>query len=279
MWIVNQFRFGRSPIQIAKIQSVSRQWVYELVKRHKKYGTDAYKAKKAGRPKTKINPAFREKVKEIRREDDYGSEKIHFVLKQKGFGVSQRQIQRILDEENLTEPCPKRRGQRKYIRYQWPVSDFMWHIDWTPYKGKWYCGVIDDRSRKIMAAGEFNNATEKNALFILYQAMLTQGVCPLYLLSDKGTQFYNSKKNNKGERPPSEFEREVEGVLGIEFWTARRGHPQTNGKIEKWFDTMKRRFKKHPDETLQDFVRWYNEKRIHHAHHYETPEEVYKKNL
>jgi len=36
---------------------------------------------------------------------------------------------------------------------------------------------------------------------------------------------------------------------------------------------------RHPDETLQDFVKWYNEKRIHHALNYKTPEEVYREKL
>lgn len=62
---------------------------------------------------------------QIRKDDDYGSEKIHAVLKHEGFAVSQRQIQRILDEQGLTEPCEKRRGQRKYVRYQWPISNYM----------------------------------------------------------------------------------------------------------------------------------------------------------
>ncbi|MBS3140441.1 hypothetical protein J4479_05570 [Candidatus Woesearchaeota archaeon] len=35
---------------------------------------------------------------------------------------------------------------------------------------------------------------------------------------------------------------------------------------------MKMRLKKHPRETLQDFVKWYNEKGIHHALGYKTPE-------
>jgi len=55
---------------------------------------------------------------ELRKKTDYGSEKLHFVLKKQGFGVSQRQIQRILDISGLTEPCEKRRGKRKYVRYQ-----------------------------------------------------------------------------------------------------------------------------------------------------------------
>ena len=37
--------------------------------------------------------------------------------------------------------------------------------------------------------------------------------------------------------------------------------------------------KKHPDESLQEFVKWYNEERIHHALSYDTPEKVYWENL
>lgn len=252
--------------------------VYKLSAKYKKEKTEAYKAKKPGRPKLRINLLFAKKVIEIRNKDDYGSEKIHYVLKQKGFGVSQHIIQRILDENKLTEPCEKRRGQRKYVRYQWPISNYMWHCDWSEYKQEEYCSFIDDRSRKIMAAGKFKNATTKNALFVLYQAILKNEVCPAIVLSDKGAQFYANKKDKKGNKGICEFEDELK-ELGIEFWTSRRNHPQTNGKMEKWFDTLKKRIKKHPDETLQDFVKWYNEGRIHHALDYKTPEEVYKEKV
>ena len=221
---------------------------------------------------------FAGKVITLRKESDYGSQKLHFVLKKQGFGVSQRQIQKILDVNKLTEPCEKRRGQRKYVRYQWPISNYMWHCDWSQYQDKWYLAYIDDRSRKIMASGEFSNATEENAIFLLYQAILTNEICPVIVLSDKGTQFYNSKRNKKGVLTPSLFEQEL-NELGIEFWTSRRNHPQTNGKMEKWFDTMKKRFKKHPEESLSDFVKWYNEERIHHALEYDTPEKVYQEKL
>ena len=170
------------------------------MQKHKKEGVEAYKVKKAGRPKIKINPAFRKKVVEIRKSDDYGSEKIHYVTTQKGCTVSQHIIQRILDEHGLTEPCEKRRGQRKYVRYQWPISNYMWHCDWSFYEGKWYIIYIDDRSRKIIAAGIFNNATTENALFVLYQAILMNGVCPRIILSDKGTQFYANNKTKEGKR-------------------------------------------------------------------------------
>jgi putative transposase len=248
--------------------------VYKLMAKYKKQGKDAYKAKKAGRPSQRINPVFAEKVASVRQETDYGSEKIHFVLKRQGFGVSQRQIQRILNLKGLTEPCENRRGQRKYVRYLWPISNYMWHVDWSQYKNDWYCAFIDDCSRNIMAAGKFKNSTTENSLFLLYQAMLGNEACPAIILSDKGSQFYANKHDKKGKKGVSEFEKEL-AELGIEFWTSRRNHPQTNGKMEKWFDTLKKRLKKHPEESLQDFVKWYNEERIHHALDYKTPQEVY----
>ena len=204
--------------------------VYKLVAEYKKEGALAYKPKKVGRPSQKINRNFEARVVSLRQETDYGSQKLHFVLKRGGFSVSQRQIQKILDENKLTDQCEKRRGQRKYVRYQWPISSYMWHTYWSQYKDKWYLSFIDDRSRKIMASGEFSNANEENAIFLLYQAILTNEVCPCVILSDKGPQFYNNKKNNKGILTPSLFEQELES-LGIEFWTSRRNHPQTNGKM------------------------------------------------
>lgn len=231
-----------------------------------------------GRPPMQINKRFAEKVISLRGETDYGKEKLHFTLKREGFNVSARQIQRILDVYGLTDPCEKRRGQRKYVRFQWPMSDYMWHCDWTTDAEIMYCAFIDDRSRKIMTAGEFKNATTEYAYFVLLQAILTNEVCPMVVLSDKGPQFYANKRDNTGKRALSEFETSLSD-LGIELWTARRNHPQTNGKMERWFKTFKSRKKKHPEETLQDFVKWYNEGRIHHALGYKTPNEIYIENL
>lgn len=250
--------------------------VYKLVQEHKLKGNAVFTVKKPGRPRLALNSTFIQKVVELRQTTDYGSEKIHFTLCKSGFVVSQRQVQRVLDEKKLTRPCPKRRGQRSYVRYQWPISNYMWHTDWSEYQGRWYLVFIDDRSRKIMGAGVFTHATTDNALFLLRHTILTHEVCPAILLSDKGTQFYNSTKNKKGERTLGDFEKAV-ASLGIDFWTSRRNHPQTNGKMEKWFDTMKKGFRIRPE--LSEFVAWYNEERIHHALNYKTPNEVYKENL
>jgi len=51
-----------------------------------------------------------------------------------------------------------------------------------------------------MAAGKFKEATTANSLFVLYQAILIHQVCPIVILSDKGSQFYANKYDNKGKK-------------------------------------------------------------------------------
>ncbi|MBU0665809.1 MAG: helix-turn-helix domain-containing protein, partial [Nanoarchaeota archaeon] len=50
-WIIKKFRSGRSTTSIARIQRISRQTVYVLAAKYKAKGKEAYKTKKAGRPK------------------------------------------------------------------------------------------------------------------------------------------------------------------------------------------------------------------------------------
>ena len=45
--------------------------------------------------------------------------------------------------------------------------------------------------------------------------------------------------------------------------------------MEKWFDMMKKMKKKHPEESFQNFIKWHNEMRIHHAWDSKTLKEAY----
>jgi transposase len=61
-WIINQFRTGRSATSIARIQKISRRYVYKLVAKYKEMGVSVYEGKKSGRPKMGVNPCFVKKV-------------------------------------------------------------------------------------------------------------------------------------------------------------------------------------------------------------------------
>lgn len=271
-WIVRQFQLGRSPRRIALAQRISRQRVYKLVDEYKQQGETAFEDKPVGRPPLAINERFAERVVALRNKAGYGSVKMHHALSREGFSVSQRQIQRILDVKRLTNPVPNRRGRRNYVRYLWPLPNLLWHTDWSDFGDAHVGAYLDDYTRRVMSAGVFANANSRNSLFLLRQAILENCVSPLVLLSDKGSEFYANTYNKKGKKGVSEFEHEV-SRLGIDHWTSRRAHPQTNGKMEKWFDSFKKESPRF--DSAQDYVRWYNQERIHSSLGFRAPDEVY----
>ena len=156
----------------------------------------------------------------------------------------------------------------------------MWHTDWHVIKAKKLTGkhiivYLDDSSRKVM--GYYIGAeTTKNSLFALYNTIAKHNVVPFLLNSDRGTQFIANKFDKKG-KANHKFQENLKN-LGIEFVPSRRRHPQTNGKMEKFFDILDKEFDER-FETIDDFFRWYNSERLSEALDYLTPNEAYKNRL
>jgi len=151
------------------------------------------------------------------------------------------------------------------------------HIDWFEKDGIKFCAILDDASRKILAAGEFMNANTENSIALVDKLVEDYwGIMPLEeLISDNGSEFGAHRKNGKKEWD-SRFKRHLES-LGIKLITSRIKHPQTNGKIEKLFDCYNRY--RDDFESLDDFVYWYNDVRFHESldtkHYLQTPEDAF----
>lgn len=209
-----------------------------------------------------------------------GARKLYVIFKKKGFKVSRRKIEQVLIKEGFQKPFPKRKKPRKYKRYEWPLPNYMWHTDWHVIKAKKLKGqnlivYIDDCSRKIMGYGTGAENT-KNSLFALYKAVADNSVMPFILNSDRGAQFFPNKRDKNG-KAVHEFQ-EVLSELGIMFVPSKRRHPQTNGKLERFFGILDREF----DERFEDldaFIEWYNNERLSEAVDYMTLNEAYKKRL
>lgn len=259
---------------IAAHLQVSLRNVYRVIKHYKSFGK-IINTKAVGRPKEEINTRFKDTINKEWQTYQCGSVKLHKILSKKGFGVSQRKIQQVMDGFKLTAPCPKRRGQRKYCSYRWPYCLMVWHADWTtcPITKKQVIAFIDDHSRFIVGQGLYCNASGRNTLNCLYRTLFNYGI-PYAIITDRGAHFYANKigKKKKGK---SEFQKALE-QFGIKHIVARPRHPQTNGKIERWFGSYKRecnnRFK-----NLNEYVRFYNYKRPHQRLNYKTPAEVFFK--
>lgn len=267
-------------LKVALAQKIHRSNVWRIKRKFENEGDYGLKDHRPGRLFVPLNSKFYDLVIQEWKKHRCGARKLYMVLKRKGFGVSLRKISQVLIREGLQKPFPKRQKPRKYKRYEWPISNYMWHTDWHVIKAKKMNGenilvFIDDCSRRIM--GHITGATTaRNSIFALYKSVADSLVTPYILNSDRGSHFFPNKTDKNG-KAMHEFQQVLE-ELGIIFVPSKRRHPQTNGKNEKFFDILDKEFDER-FETLDQFIDYYNNERLSEAVDYMTPNEAYKKRL
>jgi putative transposase len=129
----------------------------------------------------------------------------------------------------------------------------------------------------ILAGGEFSEATSAASIELVKMALSEFGGIRKIqeVITDHGTQFFANKKDKNGDSDSSfgEFleENQITHILG------RIKHPQTYGKIEKWYDTYEKNRNLFND--FDKFLNWYNSIRYHESldekHYLQTPEDAF----
>jgi putative transposase len=269
-YCVRQALLGIIPISdIARNRKVPRRTLYRWIEAYKTGGWDALHNCSAGAPALEINPDFEVLVVNFWRENKFGSGKTWLLLKEQGFDVSQRQIQNIFNKHSFRTNRRKRPSQIRYTRYERAFPNDLWHTDWTicPITKMQLIAFIDDHSRYIIHAELFDRQTTENTLIAFEKAINKGFGKPLQIITDNGVQFTPAR----GEKGPFTKWCEEQGIMHI---LGRVAHPQTNGKVERWFGTYKtecdERF-----ETLEAFLTFYNNIRIHQSLGYKTPRSRY----
>lgn len=265
---------------IAAAQKVSRKTVWKIVWKYNEYGDTGLRDHKPGRLSEPLSQKFYDLVILEWKKTKYGARKLHAHFKRKGFSVSLRKISQVLVKEGYQKPNKNKQKPRNYKRYEWPLPNFMWHTDWhvikaAKLKGKDIIVYLDDCSRRVMSYC-VGSPTTKNSRFALYSAIAKHGVTPFELNSDRGTQFFPNKRDKDGNAFHA-FQEALQ-ELGILFIPSRRRHPQTNGKLERFFGILDSEFDER-FETIDEFIEWYNDERISEAVNYKTPKEAYEKRL
>jgi putative transposase len=258
--------------EVAVIKKVPKQTIYNWINLYKKFGVSGLENNKPGAKAIEINSSFESLILSKWKERKRSSHKLWMDIKMEGYNVSQRQIQKIFRKHGLKMNLRKRPSQIKFVKYEWPKPNMLWHTDWTicPFTGFQLIAFIDDYSRFIVHAEYFTNATTENTILAFARAIRQHGK-PDAILTDNGTQFTPART----EKGP--FDKFCENQ-GIHHILGRIHHPQTNGKIERWFGTYKQEFK-NGEDTLDSFVKFYNEDRLHQGIGYITPLKRYKSQI
>jgi len=120
VWIVKQRLSGVSTSKIALSQNISTRTVQKLVKIYREFSWDGLKDHKTGRSETVLNQTLIIIILDLRKRFGYGALHIEQILKQKGFTISHRQIEKVLLRNNLVVPNIKKQRSRKWVRYELP---------------------------------------------------------------------------------------------------------------------------------------------------------------
>jgi transposase InsO family protein len=267
---------GTSKYQARKIASISKQRVYQVWKIYNETGLMPEIGKNSGRPKKPIDDWEVSLVKETYEKYRVSADTLERIIR-RDFDkhIPHNRIHKILLLLGFAEKKDKKDIRKKtWIRYERRHSLTAVHIDWH-YCAKtlaWVFAIIDDASRKILALLECEHATLEHSIEGMLEA-LKQGKI-LQCISDHGAQFVTN--HDTGKSLFTEF-LEKQGILQI---LCRIKHPQSNGKIEKWFNTYdNQRF---AFDTKEKFLEWYNELRPHRSLNFEvleTPQQAFVRKM
>ena len=200
------------------------------------------------------------------------------IEKHYGRHIPHNRIHGVLLDNHKAERIDKEIIRRRFItRYERRHSLSLGHMDWhqRPNDGIWVGALEDDASRALLGFMETGNPTAEASVSIVEYANKNYGKFK-QILTDRGSQF---TCNHPGFTDSSVFEQYLTNH-GIEHIRCRPKHPQTNGKVEKWFDTYER----HRDAFIskKKFLFWYNQIRPHTALKWdilETPWQAFQRKL
>jgi len=258
-WIIKQMQLGELSVwRIAKRQKITPRWARQLYSDYLETGEYPFPGK-PGREPDVIPKQQIKLVKRLFAKQPFGAVNMERILSFDGKRIPHNRIHRIMKQEGLAITQPNKSRRRKWIRYERKYSNSLWHIDWSLFEGKWLIAILDDASRFIVGYGLFDHANVENSITVMQQAIKQYGT-PKQLVSDHGVQFTSIARENCKEPNDNKFQTFLK-ENNIQHIKARIKHPQTNGKLERWWQTNK--FLAKHFGSIQKGIKYYNEKRPH----------------
>jgi transposase InsO family protein len=178
-------------------------------------------------------------------------------------------LARIFRAAGVARLEPRKRPRAAYRRFVYPAPNACWQLDATQYvlSGGRTCVIfqlIDDHSRLAVASLAARAETSEAALEVVKKGIAVHGV-PQRLLADNGVALNPARRGTISQLVT------YAATLGIEPITGTPYHPTTQGKNERFHQTLFRYLDKQPIadtiEQLQgyvdDFDLIYNTQRPH----------------
>lgn len=293
--VITAVTVERRPVsEVARSYGVARSWVYALLGRYREEGEAAFEPR-SRRPRTcprAIPDAAVSLIIEVRKDLtgqglDAGPHTIAWHLAHHhGIRVSAATISRYLARAGLVTPEPSKRPRSSYLRFAAEMPNECWQSDFTHYPlaggaDTEILAWLDDHSRYLLRITAHRRVSGP-AVVAAFRAAVAEHGIPASTLTDNGLVFTTRFAGGRGGR--NGFEAELRR-LGVRQKNGRPSHPQTQGKIERFWQTLKPWLASRPVQPttltqlqalLDEFTAIYNQQRPHRAlPHRATPATVY----
>jgi transposase InsO family protein len=284
---------GRTQGEVAREYGVSQGWVSRLVARYRAEG-EAASGPRSRRPKTSPAAVSDDAVqliialrKELSGQGlDAGPHTIAWHLAHHHqIRVSPATISRYLTRHGLVTPEPRKRPKSSYIRFAAELPNERWQSDfihWHLAGGREaeIVSWIDDHSRYALSVTAHPVTTGPVTLATFRAAVAAHGA-PASTLTDNGMACTTRFSGGRGGRNGLENELRA---LGVTQKNGRPNYPQTQGKAERFQQTLQKWLTAQPPAAtlaglqaqLDTFTAYYNTRRPHRSlPHRATPATAY----
>jgi transposase InsO family protein len=257
--------------EFCRAHAISTWFFWDLRRRHRRDGDVVLEPlSRAARSIANKTPATIEDAVVAKRKElvdaglDAGPATIAFHLRDLDGLPSEATIWRILKARGFITADPSKIPKRAGRSFTAERANDCWQLDDTASvladgSEIKILNVIDDHSRLLVASVAMTTCTGAQALSALGDAAETLG-WPARFLSDNARAFRNVLAD-------------ALAPLGISAGHSRPYHPQTNGKVERFHQTLKRWLAKQPaagsleelQHQLDEFRHLYNHHRPHRS--------------
>lgn len=281
---------GKKPItRVAQEFNVSRTWVYELLRRYSILGLPGLtpQSTKPHHNSRALTPEQHQEIAQLRADLlatglDGGAQTIQFHLLQRhSRSPALSTIWRSLRRQGLVEYQPQKKPKSYLIRFEADQPNETWQADVTHVRLKNgrvvdVLNFLDDHSRFLISITVHSSVTTAIVVQEFTEAMGAHGT-PQSTLTDNGLVFTTRLR---GGRNAFEY---LLDRLGVEQKNGSPHHPQTQGKIERFHQTLKKWLASQPrprsqrelQALLHRFQHIYNTARPHKALGGATPADAY----
>jgi putative transposase len=240
---------------------ISRKSFYELRNRAAADGPAAVLEPRSRRPQSspsKLSEQVKDQALRVRAALeasglDHGPISVHDKMHAMGLPQvpSTASLARIFRQAGVARFEPKKKPRSAWRRFVYPAPNACWQLDATEYvltRGR-KCMIfqlIDDHSRYAVASHVAWGETSEAAITVFDKAVAAHGV-PQRLLSDNGVALNPTRRGYLGQLV------EHMSSLGVEAITGKPHKPTTQGKNERFHQTLFRYLDKQPlPDTLAE---------------------------